>query len=307
MIYLFYFLVYGFLLTAGIGLLASWFDRKITARIQYRAGPPLLQPFIDIVKLLGKETLVPSGTSVVTFLLAPVVGLASVMIASTLLWVNNMNTQATFMGDLIVALYLLSMPSISLMMGGFASRNPLASLGASREMKLILSYELPFLLVVFVPVIKSGFAIRLGDILSFQAQHGNTAASLSGLLAFVVAVLCVQAKLGMGPFDIAEAETEIVSGPIIEYSGSALAVYRLLKNMLLCTLPVFLIILFLGGLRADGVNLVYSVLKYAGLILLVTVIRNTNPRVRIDQAVKFFWGPVMIMAVAAVVLAFKGL
>ena len=307
MIYLAYFIVYGFLLTAIVGLFASWFDRKITARLQYRVGPPPLQPFIDIVKLLGKETLVPAGVSQVIFLSAPVVGLTSVMIVSTLLRVNCLDPRSTFLGDLIVALYFLSMPSISLMMGGFASRNPLASLGASREMKLILSYELPFLLVVFVPVIKSGFAIRLGEILNFQTLHGNSAASLSGILAFVVAVLCMQAKLGMGPFDVAEAETEIASGLLIEYSGSALAIYRLMKNMLLCTLPVFLIILFLGGLRTDGINLLYSLLKYVGIILLVTVIRNTNPRVRIDQAVRFFWGPVMVMALAAVVLAFKGL
>jgi NADH-quinone oxidoreductase subunit H len=307
MIYLLYFIVYGFLLTAVIGLFASWFDRKITARLQYRVGPPVLQPFIDIVKLFGKETLVPQGASAVTFLSAPVVGLASVMIVSTLLWVNSINSQATFMGDMIVVLYFLAMPSISLMMGGFASRNPLASLGASREMKLILSYELPFLLVVLVPVIKSGFSIRLGEILNFQAQHGNVAASWSGVLAFIVAILCVQAKLGLGPFDVAEAETEIAGGAIIEYSGTPLAIYRLMKSMLLCTLPIFLIILFLGGLHAHGINLVYSVLKYVGILLLLTVIRNTNPRVRIDQAVRFFWGPVMVMAVAAVILAFKGL
>ena len=307
MIYLAYFIFYGFLVTAVVGLLASWVDRKVTARLQYRVGPPLLQPLIDLVKLLGKETLVPTGASMITFLGAPVVGLASEMIVSTLLWVNSMNPQATFMGDLIVALYLLAIPSVSLMMGGFASRNPLASLGASREMKLILSYELPFLLVIFVPVIKSGFAIRLGEIVNFQAQHGNVIASWSGALAFVVAVLCVQAKLGMGPFDMAEAETEIAGGIIIEYSGTPLAIYRLMKNMLLCTLPLFLMMVFLGGVRLDGINLLYTVLKYVGLVALVTVIRNTNPRVRIDQAVGFFWGPVMVMALLAVFLAFKGI
>jgi NADH-quinone oxidoreductase subunit H len=305
--YLFYLIIYGFLLTAVIGLFTSWVDRKVTARLQYRVGPPVLQPFFDIVKLFGKETLIPEGASAVTFLGAPVAGLASVMVVSTLLWVNSLAPRYTFLGDLIVVLYFLIIPSISLMMGGFASRNPLASLGASREMKLVLSYELPFLLAVFVPVIKNSFAIRLGEILNFQALHGNNAASLSGLLAFLVAVLCVQAKLGWGPFDAAEAETEIAGGLLIEYSGTPLAIYRLMKNMLLCTLPIFLIMLFLGGLRADGINLLYSVLKYVGIILLLTVIRNTNPRVRIDQAVRFFWGPVMILAVTAIILAFKGL
>ncbi|GAG08084.1 unnamed protein product, partial [marine sediment metagenome] len=89
MIYIFYFLFFGFLLTAIIGLLASWIDRKVTAKVQYRVGPPLLQPLIDIVKLLGKETLIPAGSSKITFLMAPVIGLAGVILVSTLLWINN--------------------------------------------------------------------------------------------------------------------------------------------------------------------------------------------------------------------------
>jgi len=306
MIYIFYLLIYGFLLTAVIGLLASWVDRKVTARVQYRVGPPLLQPLIDIVKLLGKETLIPRGASKTTFLMAPVIGLASIILVSTLLWVNNINSNNTFLGDLIVVLYLLAIPSISIMMGGFASGNPLASLGASREMKLILSYELPFVLAVLVPVIKSDFSLGLGQILKVQAQNGVFAGSLSGILALVAAILCMQAKLTLVPFDIPEAETEIVSGPLVEYSGSSLAIYRLMKNMFLFTLPFFLIILFMGGLRFDGLHLLNGALKVVGLVALITVIRNTNPRVRIDQAVRFFWGPVTILAVIAVVLALIG-
>lgn len=306
MIYIFYLLIYGFLLTAVIGLLVSWVDRKVTARVQYRVGPPLLQPLIDIVKLLGKETLIPRGASKTTFLMAPVIGLASIILVSTLLWVNNINSNNTFLGDLIVVLYLLAIPSISIMMGGFASGNPLASLGASREMKLILSYELPFVLAVLVPVIKSDFSLGLGQILKAQAQNGVFAGSLSGILALVAAILCMQAKLTLVPFDIPEAETEIVSGPLVEYSGSSLAIYRLMKNMFLFTLPFFLIILFMGGLRFDGLHLLNGALKVVGLVALITVIRNTNPRVRIDQAVRFFWGPVTILAVIAVVLALMG-
>jgi NADH-quinone oxidoreductase subunit H len=173
-------------------------------------------------------------------------------------------------------------------------------------MKLILGYELPFILAVLVPVIKSDFSIRIGEILNFQAQNGVIAGSASGFLALLVAILCMQAKLGLVPFDIAEAETEIVSGPLIEYSGSALALYRLMKNMLLFVLPFFLIILFMGGLRFDGIHFVNGILKFVGLVALVTVIRNTNPRVRIDQAVGFFWGPMTLAGAAAVVLALLG-
>jgi len=306
MIYIFYFLFFGFLLTAIIGLLASWIDRKVTAKVQYRVGPPLLQPLIDIVKLLGKETLIPAGSSKITFLMAPVIGFASVILVSTLLWINNIYPAKSFLGDLIVVLYLLVIPSISIIMGGFASRNPLASLGASREMKLILSYELPFILAILVTVIKSGFTFRLGEILTFQAQNGAFVRSWSGTLALIVAIICMQAKLALVPFDIPEAETEIVGGPLIEYSGSGLAIYRLMKNMLMFTVPFFLIIVFMGGLRFDGIHLWYGGLKYIGLVALMTVIRNTNPRVRIDQAVKFFWGPMTIIAIIAIILALLG-
>jgi NADH-quinone oxidoreductase subunit H len=306
MIYIFYFLFYGFFLTAIIGLLASWIDRKVTARIQYRVGPPLLQPLIDIVKLLGKETLIPAGSSKITFLMAPIIGLASVILVSTLLWINNINPAKSFLGDLIVVLYFLVIPSVSIIMGGFASRNPLASLGASREMKLVLSYELPFILAMLVTVIKSEFTFRLGEILAFQAQNGALVRSWSGVLALIVAIICMQAKLALVPFDIPEAETEISGGVLIEYSGSGLAIYKLMKNMLLFTLPFFLIIVFIGGLRFDGIHLLYGVLKYISLVALMTVIRNTNPRVRIDQVVKFFWGPMTIIAIIAVVLALLG-
>lgn len=307
MIYIFYLLLYGFLLTAIIGLLASWLDRKITARVQYRVGPPLLQPFIDIIKLMGKETVIPTGAYRLTFFMAPVLGLASAVLVATLLWMNNINTANTFIGDLIVTIYLLTVPSLSIIMGGFASGNPLASLGSSREMKLILSYELPFILAILVPVIKSGLSIKLGEILVFQSQNGFILSSWSGALAFITALVCMQAKLGLVPFDIAEAETEIISGPLVEYSASGLALYKLMKNMLLFIIPFFLIILFMNGFRFNGINAIYSILKYVAILLFITVVRNTNPRLRIDQAVKFFWGPVTFIAIISVILAFRGL
>jgi NADH-quinone oxidoreductase subunit H len=304
---LLYLLVYGFLVTAVLGLVASWVDRKVTARVQYRVGPPVLQPLIDIVKLLGKETLVPRGASRNAFLVAPLIGLAGAVAVATVLWVNQLYPDHGFTGDWIVVIYLLTIPSMSIILGGFASRNPLASIGASREMKLVLSYELPFILAMLVPVVGSGGSIRLGEILLVQQGSGAFAGNISGILALIVALLCVQAKLALVPFDAPEAETEIVHGPLIEYSGSGLAVYRLTKNMLMFILPFLLIQMFLGGFVFSGWGILWSVLKFVGILALITVIRNTNPRVRIDQAMRFFWGPMTIIAAAALVLALLGL
>ena len=303
MIYILYMFVFGFLLTAVIGLFASWIDRKLTARFQYRQGPPLLQPLYDILKLLKKETLIPFGAPKLTFLAAPLFGLVSVTVVSTVLWVSNINPQRTFMGDLIVVIYFLMVPSLSIILGGFASGNPLASLGASRELKLILGYELPFILAILVAVIHADFSIRLGDILEAQARNGAIAVSWSGGLALLIAVICMQGKLALVPFDIPEAETEIAHGVLIEYSGVLLAMYKLMKNMLLFVLPFFIIIIYMGGLRVSGLLLLYGILEYVGLVAVITVIRNTNPRLRVDQVMKFFWGPVTILAIVAVLLA----
>lgn len=304
--YVIYLIVYGFILTAIIGLIASWIDRKVTARIQYRKGPPFFQPVFDILKLMGKETLIPKGASKTVFLVAPLIGFSSVVVVSTLLWVNNNNMSNSFLGDIIVIFYLLAIPSISIMIGGFASGNPLSRVGASREIKLLLGYELPFILAILVPIIKSGFSLRLEDIISYQAQNGAFATYASGILALFVCIAVIQAKLGLVPFDSPEAETEIIAGPMIEYSGTGLAIFRLMKNMLLFTLPFFLIILFLGGLNFDGIHILYSAIKYIILLLIITLIRNTNPRLRIDQAMRFFWGPVTGVAVIAVILAVLG-
>lgn len=304
---IFYFLIFpGFLFTAVAGLLASWIDRKVTARVQWRVGPPWWQNFADFIKLLGKETIVPQGSSRATFLLAPIFGLAAVTIISTLLWLTMINPASTFIGDLIVVLYLLTIPAIAVIIGGFASRNPLASLGASREMKLILSYELPFILVCLVPVIQAGGTIRLGEILNYQINNGMVLGSLSGPLAFIVAILCMQAKLTLVPFDIPEAEQEIMAGPYIEYSGPTLAVFKLTRQMMLFVVPMFLVVLFLGGIIFSGWHILWGILKYVILLVIIVLIRNTNPRVRIDQAVKFFWGPMTLLAILAVLLALLG-
>ncbi len=296
----------GVIFTAVVGCLASWIDRKVTARVQWRVGPPLLQPFYDIVKLLGKETIVPKRGARLTFLLSPLVAFSAVVLVSTFLWRVILSPQATFMADLIVVIYLLSIPSIALIVGGAASANPLSSLGASREMKLILSYELPFILALFVPVIQSGGSIELGELLTWQLGNHIFVFSLSGFIAFIVALICMQAKLGLVPFDMAEAETEIIAGLFTEYSGPPLAVHKLSRWMLLFVLPVFLIIMFMGGITFSGWHILWGILKYVLLLVIIILVRNTNPRLRIDQAMRFFWGPVALLAVFAVVLAFAG-
>ena len=138
----------GLIFTAVVGMFASWFDRKLTARVQWRVGPPLFQPLYDFVKLLAKETIIPKKTFT-TFILAPIMSLVSIVIVSVIIW-EAMLWHSGFVGDLIVTLYFLTIPSIAIIVGGAASMNPLASLGVSREIKLMLGYELPFLSLIHI-------------------------------------------------------------------------------------------------------------------------------------------------------------
>ena len=302
----------GFLFTGAWGMLASWIDRKVTARVQWRVGPPLLQPLYDFFKLLGKETIVPFGGQAWLFLLAPVVGVAAVSAVAFMLWLPVLGWEVyaplKFSGDVIVVIYLLTVPSLCVIIGGMSARNPLSSLGSSREMKLILAYELPFVLALVVPIIQSGGGVRIDAIYAYQAAHGAAVLRLSGILALLAAIPCMQAKLTLVPFDIPEAETEIMAGPYTEYSGPPLALFKLMRAMLLVVVPLTLIMFLCGGLRFHGVwSSIASVLKYVALLVVITLIRNTNPRLRIDQAVKFFWTGPLLLAVAGVVAAAFGL
>ncbi len=293
----------GLLFTAVVGLVTTWIDRKVTAKVQMRVGPPFLQPFYDVIKYMVKETCIPAGSSKLLFLSAPLVGLAAVTAGSTIVWNALIWPGRAFVGDLIVVLYLLTMPAISVVLGSFASRNPLASLGGSREMKLIMSYELPFVLACIVPIMKA-HSINLGEILAGPAA----VTSWSGVVALVVAMICMQAKLTLVPFDMPEAETELTGGAYVEYSGPPLGIFKLTRAMMLFTMPMFLVAVLCGGIAFDGgvVGIVLGVLKYVGLVVVTVLIRNTAPRVRIDQAVKFFWGTMTIAAVVALVLAYLG-
>lgn len=291
----------GFVFTVALGLVASWVVRKVSALVQWRVGPPVFQPFYDILKLLGKETLVPQQAQRTVFMAAPLVGLAGVLLLSTMLWRIAFQPAELFVGDIIVAIYLMVLPSLALILGSSASASPHAAVGTSREMKLVMSYELPLVMAFIVVIIKTGGQLSLAAI----AQQ-TPVLSVSGMLAFLVSLLCVQAKLGFVPFDMAEAETELGSGLYMEYSGPLLAIWKLMQAIMLVALPLFLVTVFMGGFGSAGMPLAWGIGKYVLVLVLVILIKNTNPRVRIDQAMKFFWVYCGIALAAAIVLAMIG-
>ena len=305
---IFYFLVFpGLLFAALAGAFLSWFDRKITARVQFRKGPPVLQPFYDFFKLLlVKETILPKQGSPVVFLLAPVFAVFGATMAGIFILLPLLNITTGFRGDLLVIFYLLTIPSISYIIGALASGNPLASIGASREMKLILSYELTFILILAGIIMKSGQQFDLYSVIKAQQSGAPFIGSISGILLFIAGLFCIQAKLALVPFDMPEAEAEITEGIFIEYSGPAYALIKLAKYIMLFILPSFIIALLLGGFRPEGINILWAVLKVLAVVLLITLVRNTNPRVKIKQAVSFFLIWMNLLAIIAIILIFLG-
>ena len=306
---LFYFFIYPGLIFAGVvGGLLAWFDRKITAKVQFRKGPPVLQPFYDFLKLLlVKETILPARGSRITFLVAPMFSLIGATLAAVFILLPLMNINIGFQGDLLVIFYLLTMPSLFYVIGAMASGNPLASVGASREIKLIISYELTFLLVFAAIIMKAGMTINLQEIIQMQAGGGAFIGSISGVLLFIAALFCVQAKLGLVPFDIAEAETELSEGSFIEYSGTAYALIKYTKYIMIFILPALLVGLFMAGFNWEGMGILWSILKLLLVVLLLTLIRNTNPRLKIKQAMQFFLVGMNILVIVAIILTYFGL
>jgi NADH-quinone oxidoreductase subunit H len=300
---LFSYLIFpGLFFTAVVGLFLTWIDRKVTARIHWRVGPPWYQPYADFLKLLLKETIVPEGSSKVLFLFAPMLGLVAMSILAVMLFSMNFNPGGTFVGDLVVMIYLLALPPLGIMIGGSASKNPLASVGVSREMTQYFAYELPFLITIASIILKAGGSIKFGDIILAQQAGGPFLYSISGVIGAIVILLSTQAKLGFVPYDIPEAEQEIMAGPYIEYSGVTLAIYKVVRAMMLFLLPLFLISLLWGGFGNW-----WAIPKFLLIVVLIILMKNTNPRVKIDQALRFFWLGLGVLSVIGLVLAVYGL
>jgi len=301
----FYLLVFpGFLFTAILGLTVGWVDRKVSARFQYRVGPPFFQNFNDFFKLLGKETIIVKDGVKSMFVVAPFISFAMLVIVSAIIG-TSLFFNISFGGDLIVIMYLLMIFSIMVILGGSASGNVYSSLGAGREIKLLLADELAFILVLLVPIIKSDYQIDLGKILAAQSDV-MFISSASGVIAFIIGLLCIQAKMTLPPFHIPEAETEIVEGPFMEYSGPPLGFWKLNHFMMYVVFPFLLVLLFWGGFSFNGIEILWSVLKYLLIVVLMIIIKNTNPRIRIDTALNFFWKYATPLVLIAIVLAVFG-
>ncbi len=309
-----YLMVYpGFLFLFVYSTFVEWFDRKVYARLQNRMGPThtgragLLQPIADIVKLMAKEDIVPDKADKRVFTALPVVGLAVVLTAGLLLPVWNIDLAATgpisFPGDLIVLLYLLSLPTLVLFLAGWSSTNAFSIIGGTRVLTMLFGYEVPLFLAVLSPAVLAG-SWRMAEIAAFYRAHPLLI--LPNLIGFGIALIAVQAKLERTPFDIPHAETEIVGGTFTEYSGKKLAFFRLMADVELVVAAGLLATVFLGGFGGSVLPaFIQFVLKTLFVVFLLSVLRAVTGRIRVDQVVSLAWkwlAPLAVLQLLIVIL-----
>jgi NADH-quinone oxidoreductase subunit H len=313
-----YLLIYpGVLFLFVYSTFCEWFDRKVYARLQNRMGPThtgrfgLLQPVADFFKLMAKEDIIPDLADRRLFTLLPIFGLAIVATAGLLLpvWVFDLSAvpMISFSGDVIVLLYLLSLPTLILFLAGWSSTNPFSAIGGTRVLTMLFGYEAPLFMTVLSPAILAN-SWRLSEIALFY-QH-KPWLILPNLLGFAVALVCVQAKLERTPFDIPHAETEIVGGTLTEYSGKKLAFFRLMTDIEMVVSAGLIAAVFLGGFPGGlWLGLLNFVVKTLVVIFILSLIRALTSRIRVDQVVSFAWRYLAPLAVLQllIVIFIKGL
>jgi NADH-quinone oxidoreductase subunit H len=311
---LLYLLVFpGFAFLMVYALFCEWVDRKAYARMQHRIGPPWFQPLADFIKLLAKEDIIPQNAERTLFQYAPLVALAAAMAPIINIPIWSTRALYAFQGDLIVVLYMLSIPTLALFIIGWASGSIYPLVGSMRAATMIFSYEVPLILACLSAGILSG-SWRISDVTTHLAT--NPFEMLLLIPGFTVALFALQAKLERTPFDIPHAETEIVGGTITECSGKKLALMRLVGDIVMVAGATLFAAIFLGGFMLhDGflvlsgfdftpmMNFVFYLIKTLFIVFLLATIKTLFARLRIDQMISFSWKYLALVGVFQLFIA----
>lgn len=306
-----------------LGLLYKGIDRKISAHMQGRIGPPIIQPFRDVRKLFTKENIVPDNAIPWIFNLIPLLGLVATISILIYLPLGGFPPIMSWGGDLILILYLLIFPSLALVIGGFSSGSPYAIVGSQREMATMIAYEFPLAIIIISLAWK---LIQIGgeNVFTLSTIVGNPIwNNVAGPLGFIgfailllVLIIVTPAELSKIPFDAAEAETEIAGGLLVEYSGRNLAMFYLTDCVKTVVMGSIIIALFIpynlsslsilglesGSYIAYAVDIIFYLIKLFIVILFsVTVIRVAIARLKIDQIVYTYWIPITLLSLVGLI------
>ena len=313
------------------GLLYKGIDRKISAHMQGRIGPPIIQPFRDVRKLFVKENIVPEHAIPWIFNLIPLIGLVATITILLYLPIGGFEPVTSLVGgmdfgDLILVLYLLIIPSLALVIGGFSSGSPYAIVGAQREMATMIAYEFPLAIVIISiafrllqqPAVEN---VAIENVFAITTVTGYPLWDIVGPIGFIgaiillfVLVIVTPAELSKIPFDSPEAETEIGGGLLVEYSGRNLAMFYLMDGVKTIAMATIIVALFFPynlspfftGLPLLGqyaIDIVFFLVKIFLIILFsVTLIRVGVARLKIDQIVYTYWIPLTLLGLIGLIL-----
>lgn len=278
----------------------EFIDRKVVARLQNRVGPPWYQPLADFLKLIGKKAILPQNAKAFLFKLLPVISLAAVITSFLYVPVWNQTAVKTFDGDLVIVLYMLLIPTLCLFLAGWNSQDVFTVTGAFRTLTQMFAYEVPLFIVFLAPAILAK-SWSISEIAAYYAVHPLY--TLFNIPAFLIALITAQAKLERAPFDAPDAETEIVGGTLVEYSGRYLAAFHIAADCEFIVVVSVIAALFLpystGIAWADF--LLYLV-KMLGLALLLAAMRAVMARIRIDQLLHLCWRVITPIAICQMIL-----
>ncbi len=278
----------GFIFLCSYAFLAEFIDRKMSARFQHRIGPPWFQPVADFIKLLAKEEIVPQEANPFMFKLMPILCLASAVTAFFYVPLWQVESLFPFKGDLIVVLYLLTVPTLTIFIGGWYSSSLYARIGSVRCLTQLFAYEVPLFLGLLAPALLAN-SWSLSEIVLFYTRHSWY--WVFNLAGFGVSVITLLGKLEKVPFDIPEAETEIVAGSFTEYNARLFAFFRLAMNVEMVVGSALFAAVFLpfGFTGNPLLGFFIFMAKTIMIIVLLSLLPTILERIRIDQMIRFCW------------------
>ena len=271
------------------GLFVEYVDRKLYARFQNRVGPPWFQPLADFIKLISKEDIIPEEADITVFKLMPLFALTASSVA--ILYIPIWGAQAVFSfnGDVIVVLYLLTIPTFTYFLGGWYSRSVYSMIGAVRSLTQLFAYEVPLFLCILASALLAD-TWSLSGMVAFYNHHLGY--WFCNIIGFVVAMICLLGKLEKVPFDIPEAETEIVAGSFTEYNGRLLAFIRTSFNVEMVVGASLMAAVFLpfgfNKLPPVAIFLLYFI-QVLFIVSVIAFLRTLFARLRLDQMINFCW------------------
>ncbi|TFG10690.1 NADH-quinone oxidoreductase subunit H [Candidatus Thorarchaeota archaeon] len=308
-----------FLIFPGVAFLLAmaffleWIDRKTVARIQRRYGPlhtgpsGILQPFADFLKLLQKEDIIPTGVDKKVFILAPILISALPLTALFLIPFAGPSALVWFEGDLFLIMFIFTLIVLVVFLAGYCTTSRFSVIGSSRAALQMLGYEIPMGLAMIGPALLAG-SLSISGIGQWQMDNGIWTVLLQPL-GFAILVTCMLAELEFVPFDIPEAETEIVGGWRTEYGGRKLALLKLGHDLELVLASALITALYLGG--AQQIWIIPSIFVFLAKMLLVTLLfsllRAVFARMSIAQMLSGMWKYMVPLAIIQILLIQLGI